>query len=565
MIALILFCCTLASPLNDARLAGQSDDSARIAKVRQLYDAKRWDEAARAAEGPSGQPAELDFLAGMSFAHLERWSDARDAFAAAHRKSPRDARFLVERAGAEYRLKDFRRAKNDLREAMRLGSRDPYTREFLGTLYLLEDNLEAALKYWNPIEQPQLTSLKITPEPQLNKKLLIRAVTLAPAGVLQRDTLLEADARLANLNVFPAWRTHLQPDGPKDYAATLHLTETSNWGSSWAGSALSLLRGLPYDTIYPSYVNIAGQAANLDSIVRWDPEKRRISADFSTPVFHDPAKRITLFFDARNENWNLSQTFTGSTAPLSDLNMRRASGGAQFHSVPNGWWDWTIGLEGVSRSFRNVDSQLAPPAVPFFTASGSLDTWVGVHRSLLRFPERRFTLDGTAEGRIGRGFASDLGLFERLGGSLAARWLPQARGDDYEVSLSLKSATTFGDVPLDELFQLGVERDNDLWLRGHPGTTGGRKGAAPLGRRYVLFNAEINKIAYNSGLFRVQLGPFLDSGKITDPSGLFGSREWLWDAGPQLKIRVLGSVSVILSYGWDLRSGKSAFYGTTSR
>jgi hypothetical protein len=174
-------------------------------------------------------------------------------------------------------------------------------------------------------------------------------------------------------------------------------------------------------------------------------------------------------------------------------------------------------------------------------------------------------LDGATEARIGRGFASDLGLFERLSGSLTARWLPQARGDDYETSIGLRSAATFGDVPLDELFQLGVERDNDLWLRGHPGTTGGRKGAAPLGRRYVLFNAEFNKIAYNSGLFRIQVGPFLDSGKITDPSGLFGSREWLWDAGPQLKIRVLGSVSVILSYGWDLRSGKSAFYGTTSR
>lgn len=565
MIALLLLCCIIASPPTAAPLATQSGDSARIKKVQWFYDNKQWDEAVRAAQGPPSQPAELDYLAGMSYAHLARWSEARDAFTTAHRKSPRDTRFLVERAGAEYRLKDFRSAKNDLRKALRLGSRDPYTREFLATLYLLEDNLPAALNYWNPIGQPQITSLKIAPQPRLDQKLLNRAVILAPAGTLRRDTLLEMNARLANLRVFPAWRTEIQPEGLKGYAATLHLTETPDWRSSWAASTLSLLRGLPYDTIFPSYTNIAGQAANFDSLVRWDPEKRRVGVDFSTPFFHDPSKRLTVFFDARNENWNLSQTFSGSAAPLSDLNMRRLAGGAEFHSVPNGWWDWTIGLEGVSRSFRNTGSQLTPSAEPFFTDSGSLDTWVGVHRSLLRFPERRFTLDGSTEARIGRGFAADLGLFARIGGSLAARWLPQARGGDYALSFDLKSAATFGDVPLDELFQLGVERDNNLWLRGHPGTIDGRKGGAPLGRRYILFNSEFNKIAYNNGLFRVQIGPFLDSGKITDPSGFLGSRAWLWDAGPQLKIRVLGSVSVILSYGWDLRTGKSAFYGTTSR
>jgi hypothetical protein len=33
----------------------------------------------------------------------------------------------------------------------------------------------------------------------------------------------------------------------------------------------------------------------------------------------------------------------------------------------------------------------------------------------------------------------------------------------------------------------------------------------------------------------------------------------------QSKVRVLGSVTVILSYGRDLRGGKALFYGTTLR
>ena len=112
---------------------------------------------------------------------------------------------------------------------------------------------------------------------------------------------------------------------------------------------------------------------------------------------------------------------------------------------------------------------------------------------------------------------------------------------------------------------MGVERDNDLWLRGHSSTTDGRKGRAPLGRRYLLLNSEMNKTVYDGAFFRVQLGPFFDTGAIADASREFGSQKWLFDTGVQARIRVLGSVSVVLSYGRDLRNGAGVFYGTSFR
>ena len=104
-----------------------------------------------------------------------------------------------------------------------------------------------------------------------------------------------------------------------------------------------------------------------------------------------------------------------------------------------------------------------------------------------------------------------------------------------------------------------------LWLRGHNATIDGKKGLAPLGRRYVLVNTEYDKTFYDGGFYRFQAGPFLDMGKITDPSGLFGDPRWLVDTGVQMKLRVLGSVSLVLSYGRDLRNGRGAFFGTTVR
>ena len=161
--------------------------------------------------------------------------------------------------------------------------------------------------------------------------------------------------------------------------------------------------------------------------------------------------------------------------------------------------------------------------------------------------------------RLGRIWSQPSHSFEKLQGSLRLHWFPQSQGDDYEIQHRIRAGKTFGEVPFDELFMLGLERDNDLEMRGHIGTRDGRKGSAPLGRNYFLSNWEADKNVYRNGIFTVKLGPFLDTGKITDASAGLGSQKWLWDLGAQATVRVFG-VGVAFSYGKDLRSGNNAFY-----
>jgi len=75
----------------------------------------------------------------------------------------------------------------------------------------------------------------------------------------------------------------------------------------------------------------------------------------------------------------------------------------------------------------------------------------------------------------------------------------------------------------------------------------------------------MDKIVYDGTFFQVRVGPLLDAGQISDPSGLFGSRGWLWDPGAQMKVRVLDSFEVVFSYGHDVRTGQNTFFGTTER
>ncbi len=553
------------SPLQNAESI--EDGGGRLAAAQKAFDEEHYDEAARIAHGPANQSANLDFVAGLALAKLQRWQESRAAFLQGHRKEPQQARFLIELAGVDYKLKDSRAAKRELHSALKIEPKDEYTLEFLGTLYFLDGNTEAALKYWNAIEKPRLRKVSVAPPPTLDPALLQNAIGFNAPQVLTRDALLGAEVRLDNLEIYPHRREELAPAGDGNYDATFHMPERNLWGDTWWMGALTWLSGLPYATVYPQVYNLGHEAINVTSLLRWDSEKRRAFVDGSMPLLHQSKYRLHIYFDGRNENWNLTNTFFGGGPALSDLNVRRVAGGAELHSVMNGRWSWSTGVEIANRSFRNLTPEATESAAGkvFFTDGNSISYWGRVDRSLLRLPEHRFTVDGSGEGRVGREFATGFGSYGAVRGSLTAHWLPQARGDDYEMLARVRAGEAFGDIPFDELYQLGIERDNDLWLRGRAGTDDGRKGAAPLGRRYFLANWEVDKRVYSNGIFTVKLGPFVDNGAIADSSGLFGSQKWIWDTGAQCKIRVLSSVTVVLIYGRDLRGGKNVFYGTALR
>src|SRR6266480_992751 len=314
-------------------------EEARLAAARKAFDGARWDEAARLAEGPSDQSSQLDLLLGLALSRMERWGQAKTAFQAGAKKSPRDARFPVELAGIAYKQKDFCLAKKDLDTALRLNAHDQYTQEFLASIYFLEGNLEAALKFWNLEDKPRLRSVAFMPSGRLSEPLRNRALAFNAPQVLTSSALLTTESRLDNLGIFSSRRIALTPADSGTYDLTVHLAERNLWGDSKAQGLVALFSGLPYATVYPGLYNLGHRAVNLTSLARWDAEKRRFFVEASLPVYGDPGLRLRIYADARNENWNLSQTFTG-TASLTDLNIRRIAAGGEFNQVVNGRWSW---------------------------------------------------------------------------------------------------------------------------------------------------------------------------------------------------------------------------------
>lgn len=552
-------------------LAG-ADDGEALAAVRQLYADGRWEEIVRLVATSDDDNPELNFYQGMALARLERWEEADGAFAAGARKSPGDPRFPVERAGVAYKQGRRGAAKAQLRQALDLDPANPYAHEFLATIYFLEENLEAALKHWNRVNKPALVDFRIEPEPRLRAELQERAARFSLGGVWTQEKYLATRARFDNLGVFARQRFQLavQPDGT--FHAVAHSVERNGLGGGKVAGLIALLRGLPYQTTYPEFYNVKGTGMNFLSLVRWDSQKRRSAASLTWPLAGNPARRAKIYFGMRNENWDVSRTVSPSSGAFAGFNLLRFEGGAELRSVVNGRFSWSSGLHFAHRRFRNPQG-LAPGTTAIFTDGFSVDYSSGVDISLLRIPERRFFLQATGSGRFGRfsaspraaGTAGPSGGFGGVEGGLHADWLPRARGDDYHMQARFRTGGLFGSVPFDEFFMLGLERDNDLWLRAHVGTRDGRKGDAPLGRRYVLLNWELDKNLYKHALFTLQAGPFVDGGTVADDSGAFSSRRWLWDSGAQAKLRILGGITVTLVYGRDLRTGRNTFYTLVSR
>jgi tetratricopeptide (TPR) repeat protein len=530
------------------------------ARIKKLCSEGRWDEIAREGTIPSPADADIDYCYGSALAQIGRLDDARRAFLVGRRLSPRDKRFPIELAGVAFKQKRFSSAAVWLRRALRLDPNEAYANDFLGTVYFLQGNLDAALKYWNRIAKPQIDTVRPDHPLHIRPALLDRALAFSAASELRLAELETSRARVAGLDIFSAARFQLaaRPDGTFDVA--LNLQERNRWGSSVWEALLSTLSGVGYQTLYPAYFNMGGSAINVTSLVRWDAQNRRLEGTLSGPLRGNPKWRYRLGVDLRNENWDLRNSFAGPAPVLASLNLRRQAGGVEIDSFNTGRWGWSAGAEFSHRDYRSV----VPGATltPALLLTGpQLKQIARIHSNLLRLPERRLTLEGSASSQLARIWSQPAHAFAKLQGGILVHWLPKAEGDDYEMQSQLRTGGIAGQPPFDELYMLGMERDNDLWMRAHIGTRDGRKGSAPLGRRYFLSNSEIDKNVYGNGLITVKLGPFLDSGKITELAQNLGSQKWLWDTGAQAKVRVLG-VGVTFVYGKDLRTGNNAFYFT---
>ncbi|HLH08610.1 MAG TPA: tetratricopeptide repeat protein [Terriglobales bacterium] len=537
--------------------AAAATDS-RDAEIKQLFDQSRWRDVISVVEKTGVRSADLDYYYGSALAQVGSLPEARTAFLAGRKLQPNDKRFPIELAGLAFKQKDYPAAIRWLRMALRIDRNDDYANNFAATVYYLEGNTEAAIRYWNRTGKPTLQKVVFDPMPRLRADVLDRAFAFSPGSVLELGDLITSERRVEGLGIFPVYGFRLAARDDGKFDIGFNAQERNGFGNNKLQALVSIFSGAFYQTVYPAYYNLVRSAVNVTSLIRWDAQKRRGALNLSGPWRLNSKWRYTFGMDLRNENWAIRDSFSGPAPVLGSLNLRRAVVSGGVESFTSGRWGWSAGAEVSYRDYRSVEAGTA--ITPNLLLSGyQLKQLTSVNYELLRIPERRFVIEGRGTSQLARIWSAPSHSFAKLQSELDSRWLPQTRGDDYEMQSRVSLGKTFGEAPFDELFMLGLERDNDLWLRAHIGTYDGVKGSAPLGRSYFLSNWEMDKNLYDNGLLGLKLGPFVDTGKMMDTTTTFATSKWMWDTGAQTKISVLG-VGMVFSYGKDLRTGNNAFY-----
>lgn len=556
----------LLSSFTHAQCVADASNSIDSKDIQQPFHDKNWAEVVRLVAQLPARSADVNFAYGMALAHLQRWDEAHAALLAGHRECPQQERFPVELAGVAFELKHNAEAAGWLRDALRINPDDEYANSFAGTVYLLMGNVEAALKYWNRVQKPYVVVTRFDSQLRVQRLILDRAFAFSPAAVLNLRDYQSTQARLGALGIYSSYNIVLNARNDEKFDVDFHAIERYGFGSSRLQALVSMLSGTPYETVYPAYYNIGGTATNIDSLLRWDSQKRRAWVSASAPLHDLPQWRGTLQLDVRDENWAIRNSFTGVAPVLGAFDLERQSASAFITGIPSGRVQWTAGAQLVHRSFHGVVRGIA--LTQALVAPGfSLKALGSIQSKVIDVPERRFTVLATGSSELARewptGGAAAPHLFGKLQAGATAHWFPQAEGDRYEAQQRVRVGHIFQNAPIDELYLLGMERDTELWMRGHVGTRGGRKGSSPIADRYFLANSDFYRRVYSNGLITIKAGPLLDIARASALATDLASRRWYFDAGAQAKLTVLGT-SIVFTWGHDMRSGSNAFYGTAA-
>ncbi len=531
-------------------------------RVKSLYDREQFAQAAQLAASDPTPSATVLFYRGLSLAHLHQLPAAEQAFESGSNSFPKDKRFPLELAGIAYRQKDTGRAKRLLHRALALDPEDSYGNDFLGTIYSLDGNLAAALFYWNRIGKPVLQKVRYDPAPPIDSVLRERTFALSGGQRLTKQRLEWARSNVDRLGVLADVQYDLVPRRQDDrYDLVIRTVPVAQPLAGWLGQLLPALRQLPYQGVAYDAYNVRRAAINLNVLGRWDPDKRRMFVQMSGPWRENPRSEYRLFVDLRDEIWNLRSNFFSFPGGLNNVVLRKAQAGGEVALGLSSKLQWTLGGLIAYRDYRQA------PRDPLFGRGWSAEMNNRFDYLLWSWPDHRIRVDGFASLRTGRFFSqipSRL-ISPRVGARL--EWFPEAKGDRYVFTGKVGAGRTFGTVPLDELFTLGMERDNDrdLWMRGTVGTRDGRKGSAPMGREYAVAQSDFSRKLFEAPLIKAYLGPFFDVGAVGDPSHRYGSRGVLYDTGLQATVQTLGSVKVTVVYGRDIVNGRGVFYTAVSR
>ena len=301
---------------------------------------------------------------------------------------------------------------------LRPAAGDARANEYLGTLYFVEANYDAAVKYWNRAGKPRIDALEYSPALPLDPVLVNRLEPVSRGDLLTPEKLRYTRRLLDSLGFLGRQQVEVIAEPEERYTLLVRTTTRASFPKP-----LTTLRGAPFLAAHVDFYNLRSSGINWTTMVRFDAQKRRLLTVIDAPLRRRPKWRYSLSGDGRREVWN-----TGGE----DFRMNRQEAGVDLRLTAENGVDWRNGFLVSSRDFPGSSGMAEGPGLKYRTGFG---------KRLFDWPEKALTLDSHVRWELGRLLSGPRDLYSRLQGTVAVEWHPRARRSAWLASLRAHAGT----------------------------------------------------------------------------------------------------------------------------
>jgi tetratricopeptide (TPR) repeat protein len=451
--------------------------------------------------------------------------------------SPERPEAWVERGGLSFLDGRYEPAIADLRRALAIRD-DPYVRDLLASSLQLAGRELEALAVWNALGKPTLGRVEISGLKVTHDDVARREVGIEVGSVLTPKAVRAARRRLGETGIFEKVTLRPKPRGDGSADLSVALLERHGFAHGPVDLLVTTGVGLAWQRVRLRYANLGGTGLGFGGTWRWQKNRPETSLELRWPRPFGLPVYLDLSGSRGEQAYELGEPFA--------IRQRGFDLGAR-HVLRNG----SLLSLGLRLRERNVSSS-RPDAAP----GRILGLQAGLEGRLLETRRNHFDASAhllAADPVIGSQLSYLQGEAELRYEGIVSR--PEGRSVERSVAAArLRGGWGSSGLPVDEMHAVGVSFESDIPLRAHPLTRQGIIGRNPVGRSFLVLNAEWRQRLLHRSLFDIGAVAFMDTAGVWQPAQGSASRV-LVDAGVGLRVSLLAGATLRIDQAWGLRDG----------
>jgi Tfp pilus assembly protein PilF len=510
--------------------------------------------------------AAAHYYLALSRVQLGRLDEARSGFEQVLRIDPRRADACFELAGIHIKTRDYPAALSWTKRGLQISPRDEYGLVLAGTINFLMDSKMEGLRYWNRLNRPHLTELRIQGTDSKNRRRIAEEVHLVPGDLLSAHEIEAARWRLRQHRHVRGVQFQPLPGAEPDQYALQVDADTRRGVGSRMEFLFNSLSNIGFQTWRFTWWDIAGAGVTSDTLWRWRTDARRIQSRFDIPRPAHLPFYAGAFYDWRDESWYFSEN---PLQPESDFRLRTHEAGVRV-VVPLRVPQLSLTASALTRT-RRFDLHGATDggdedSPPLDTARRA--SWFQLDPVLqlrAKEPQSAAGIESRIRAGLGIGRARDP-VSQRLS-RFSVSWENRI---DWSSRSKLQKTLLLGlhaghlSEPglAEDHFVLGIGPDADFWLRAHPFLRDGKPGQTPLAGEFLLGNLTVASDIKSWKWVKVGALAFVDIAQVPRPYPGQTIPRVLADVGIGIELGspIVASRRFTVVWGHDARTGRNVFY-----